>query len=87
MHKVNPPNVLANFTKSIVGSTVVNDHNPTIKIIIKEEEISGCIIEGSSGVNVISRETYNRLGIATWEACPFLLCMVDTQSVQPLGLL
>ena len=73
----------ANFAESTIGPTVVDHHNPFIKVILQGEEILECIIDGRSGVNVISKATYNRLGIANWEARPFWLRM----AVQPLGLL
>ena len=62
---------------------MIDHHNPVIKVIVQGEEILECIIDGGSGVNVISKATCNRLGIANWEAHPFWLRM----AVQPLGLL
>ena len=49
-----PPTVTANFIEYAKGPMVVDHHNPAIKIIVKAEEISRCIIDGGSGVNVIS---------------------------------
>ena len=59
----------------------------TITLVLQAQEISGCIIDGGSNVNVINTNTCKRLGITDWEACPFWLRMVDTSSVKPLGLI
>ena len=52
-----------------------------------DTEITGCIVDGDSSVNVISKATCTNLGITSWETCPFWLRMANTQSVRPLGLL
>ena len=49
--------------------------------------MAGCIIDGGSGVNVISTKTCEHLGISELEACLFWLRMVDTRSVRPLSLI
>ena len=54
---------------------------------IKGKEIAGTIIDGGSGVNVISRHTCDNLGIREWEPCPFWLRMADTNSVRPTVLI
>ena len=46
--------VFTNFTKTNDGPTLVDHNNPTIQVILKGQEIVGCIIDGGSGVNVIS---------------------------------
>ena len=79
--------VSANFVETSDGTTVVDQHNPTIKLVLHDQEITGCIIDGGSGVNVISVKTCERLGISEWEACPFWLRMADTRSVSPFGLI
>ena len=60
-----------NFTESTTGPTMVDHHNPAIKVVLHGQEVIGCIIDGGSGVNVISKTTCSRLGITEWEACPF----------------
>ena len=87
MWKTNLLIIPVNFTESATGTTMVNHHNPTIKVILQGEEIPGCIIDGGSGVNVISKAICNRMGLTDWEACPFWLRIVDTKSIRPLGLL
>ena len=79
--------ISANFTEPNAGLAVVDHHNPAIKMVCQGQEITGCIVDGGSGVNVISKTTCARLGITDWEACPFWLRMADTRSVRPLGLI
>ena len=64
------------------GPTVVDTSSPTITVIVKGKEITETIIDGGSGVNVISRRTCDNLGIREWESCPFWLHMADTSSVR-----
>ena len=66
---------------------MVDTSSPAITAIVKGKEITGMIIDGGSGVNVISRQTCDNLGIREWEPCPFWLRMADTSSVRPTGLI
>ena len=43
------------FSNPDEGPTVVDTSSPTITTIVKGKEIAGTIIDGGSGVNVISR--------------------------------
>ena len=45
--------VSTNFAESSTGPTVVDHHNPAIKLVLKGQEISGCIVDRGSRVNVI----------------------------------
>ena len=56
-------------------------------VIVKGKEITGIIIDGGSGVNVISKRTSDTLGIRDWELCPFWLRMADTSLVRLTGLI
>ena len=71
---------LVNFT-TIKGPTIMDEQNPTMKVIIRGQEVSGSIVDGGSRVNVINKTTCDHLGITTWEACPFWLRMVDTNTI------
>ena len=50
------------FSNSEEGPAVVDTSNPTITVIVKGKEIAGTIIDGGSGVNVISKRTCDTLG-------------------------
>ena len=63
--------ISANYTESSSGPMVVDHHNPAIKVVLQGQEITRCIVDGGSRVNVISKSTCNRLGVTDWEACPF----------------
>ena len=76
-----------NFTETSNEPAVVDHRNLAIKLVLQGQEVAGCIIDGGSGVNVISAKTCEQLGISDWEACPFWLRMADTRSVRPLGLI
>ena len=59
----------------------MDSQNLVVKIIIKGRDLHGCIIDGGSGVPVISEATCDNLGPNQWEPCPFSLRMADTRSV------
>ena len=75
-----------NITNPIKGLTIMNKQSPTIKVIIKGQEVLGSIFDGGSSVNVINKLTCDQLGIK-WETCPFWLRMANTNIVWPLGLI
>ena len=79
--------VSVNFTNPVNGPTIMDEQSLIIKVIIHGQEVSGSIVDGGSGVNVINKTTSNRLGITTWNACPFWLRMTDISTVRPLGLI
>ena len=65
----------------------MDSQNPTVKIVIKGHKVHGCIIDGGSGVHVISEVTCHNLGLTQWESCPFCLRMADMRLVQLIGLI
>ena len=78
--------VVVNFTNPAQVSTIMDEHNPSIKVIVQGQDLPGSIVDGGSGINVINKLTYDRLGIQ-WETYPFWLRMVDTSIVRPIGLI
>ena len=75
------------FSNPEEGPTVVDTSSPANTTLVKGKEITGTIIDGGSGVNVISRQTCDNLGFREWESCPFWLRMADTSSVLPTRLI
>ena len=59
--------VSINFAETSSGPTVVDHHNPAMKLVIQGQEVDGCIVDGGSDVNVISTTTCEQLGISNWE--------------------
>ena len=87
MTAVSTPPALAFFSNSEEGPTVVDTNSPAITAIMKGRELPGTIIDGGSGMNVISLRTCEILGIQDCESCPFWLWMADTSSVRPTRLI
>ena len=82
-HKTIP----ALFTETNLGPTIIDHRSPAINVLVQGTEIQGCVVDGRSGVNVITKATCTTIGITSWENFPFWLQMADTRSVRPLGLL
>ena len=66
---------------------IMDEQNPSIKVILYGQEIKNVIVDGGSRVNVINKVTCDMLGITEGETCPFWLRMADTSTVRPIGLL
>ena len=66
-HKVIP----TLFTEHNHGPTVIDNRNPAIKVLLKRTAITRCVVDGRTGVNVISKATCSSRGITSWENCPF----------------
>ena len=66
------------FTNPSKALEVVDTNSPALTVIIKGNEVTGTIMDGGSDVNVISKKTFDTLGIWEWESCPFWLRM-ETQ--------
>ena len=81
------PTPLINYTNSTEGSTVLDEQNPAIKVIIKGKEVPSSIVDRGSRVNVISQATCDQLSIQEWDICPCWLRMANTNFVRPLNLI
>ena len=55
--------VAVNFTNPTQGPTVMDEHSPSSKVVIKAQQVSGNIVNGGSVVNVITKITCDRLDI------------------------
>jgi hypothetical protein len=53
-----------------------------MEAIVGGQKIAGILIDGGSGVNVISMATCRQLGITKWEPCKFWLRMANGSSVR-----
>jgi hypothetical protein len=58
-----------------------------MEAIVGGQKIAGILIDGGSGVNVISMATCRQLGITKWEPCKFRLRMANGSSVRPIGMI
>ena len=69
-----------------MGVNVIDPHCLGLDILDHGKKITGALIEGGSGVNVITTETCQMLGLTEWPKCPFWLRMADGSSVKLEGL-
>ena len=76
---------VVHLTALAPGPSLMDSQNPSVQILIYRQQVSGCIIDGGFGVNVISEAICSKLGITEWELRPFLLRLADTRSVRPIG--
>jgi hypothetical protein len=60
---------------------------PSIEGIVGGQRIAGILIDGGSGINMISMATGWQLGITKWEPCKFWLRMANGSSVWPIGMI
>ena len=60
--------------------------NVTLPLSNKDSPIIHAIVDGSSGVNIISCETYDKWGLPPLEKSPYTIKLADQSRVTPLGL-
>jgi hypothetical protein len=70
-----------------VDERVMDCKCPSMEAIVGGQEIACILIDGGSGVNVISMATCRQLGITQWEPCKFWLRMVNGSSVRPIRMI
>ena len=63
-----------------------DDNVAKIKMKIAAQEVQGVILDGGSGVNIITEDLANKLGLK-WEPIPFNIRMADNRTVVPKGLI
>ena len=78
--------VSVHYSQPSNNPSIMDERNPSIKVIIHGQEIENVIVDGGSGVNVINKTTCDKMGITKWEECPFWLRMADTSTVRPIVL-
>ena len=66
-----------------IGSNVIDPHCPGVDILFHGQKIHGALIDGGSGVNVITVEICHPLGLTDWPKFPFSLEMADDSLVKP----
>lgn len=60
---------------------------PKIKVQYQQEDITGALVDGGSGVNILPEFMYKKLKLSRLEEAPFQLKMADQRRIQPLGIL
>ena len=66
---------------------VFDEAVPVISVTLENSSVGGVLLNGGSGVNILSEQMLEPLGITKWESAPFAVRMADQRRVQPLGLL
>ena len=59
----NPASPPINLTEPGTGPPLMDSQNLVVKVMIKGQDLHGCIIDNGSGVNVISEATCHKLGL------------------------
>ena len=48
----------------------MDEQSPSMKVTIRGQAIARTIVDGGSGVNLINKNTCDKLGIIKWDARP-----------------
>jgi hypothetical protein len=70
-----------------VDERIMECECPSIEAIIGGQKVTGILIDGGSGVNVINMATCWQLGITKWEPCKFWLRMANGSLFRPIGMI
>jgi hypothetical protein len=70
-----------------VDERIMDCECPSMEAIVGRQKIPGILIDGGSGINVISMATCRQLRITKWEPCKFWLRMANGSSVRPIGMI
>ena len=54
-----------------MGMNVIDPHCPGVDILVHSQKINVALIDGGFGVNVITMETCEKLGLTDWQKCIF----------------
>ena len=60
---------------------------PEIEVLINETNITGVVLDGGSGVNILAEETRKALGLPITNMAAFTVKMADQRRVNPIGLI
>ena len=75
-------------TKELIAATkAVDKHMPVISISIGKNIVDDVLLDGGSGVNVITEEERHKLGLPKPSLAPFNLKMANGTIAKPTGLL
>ena len=64
-----------------------DEEMPMISVIVKKRRILNALIDGGSGVNIITCTLRRKLGLKKIEPAPFTIKMVDQRTVMPKGII
>jgi hypothetical protein len=88
MSKGQGSNVTLRDKNSVIAGTMDVDRGlPVIAVQVGKETLENVLLDGGSGVNLITEEERIRLGLPTPLPVPYRLRMADQAIVQPVGLI
>jgi hypothetical protein len=70
-----------------VTAKAFDEEMPMISIIVKNRQVPNALINGGSGVNIITDTLRKKLGLKKIEAAPFTIKMADQRKVMPKGII
>ena len=71
----------------IAAAAVIDRHMPVISVCVGKNIVEDVLIDGGSGVNIITEEERRRLGLPKPSPAPFNLKMADGSVSRPKGLI
>ena len=84
---VAPPSRTPTTEELIATTEAIDKHMPVISICIRKNVVDDVLLDGGSGVNVITEEVRRRLGLPKPSPAPFNLKMANETIAKPTGLL
>ena len=84
---VTQPSKTPTTKELIVATEAIDKHMPVISICIGKNIVDDVLLDGGSGVNVITEEERHRLGLPKPSLAPFNLKMANGTIAKPTGLL
>ena len=60
---------------------------PTVEVEISDYFIPEVLIDGGSGVNIMTYDTMQKLGLTHIEPIPFVIRLADQRRIKPVGIL
>ena len=70
-----------------VTAKAFDEEMPMISVIVKNKRIPNALIDGGSGVNIITDTLRKKLGLKKIEPAPFTIKMADQRKVMPKGII
>ena len=64
-----------------------DEEMPMITVVTKNRRVPNILIDGGSGVNIMTNALRKKLGLTNIEAAPFTIKMADQRKVVPVGLI
>ena len=84
---VTPPSRTPTTEELIAATEAIDKHMPMISICIGKNIVDDVLLNGGSGVNIITEEERRRLGLPKPSPAPFNLKMANETIAKPIGLL